>query len=106
VTVQIADDLRAKIESGTYAPGEKIPAIRTLAESYGVAYQTVREALTVLRNEGLIASQKTRGTFVLRVPGERRPTEHEIAMSRIDSLAERVGVLESRVSELEADRES
>jgi len=51
---QIADDLRAKIESGEYGPGSPIPSDREIREAYGVASLTARKALSELRSEGLI----------------------------------------------------
>jgi DNA-binding GntR family transcriptional regulator len=42
---------------------------RDLAEEYGVAYTTVRRAMAVLRERGLIKSIQGRGTFVIQ-PGD------------------------------------
>ena len=64
--MQIADDLRGQIEAGKYGPGDRLPSNRLMSEQYGVAAETLRQALDVLRGEGLIATQSTRGTFVLR----------------------------------------
>ncbi len=61
---QIAEDLRRGIESGILAPGAKLDSERTLAERYGVARTTVREALKVLRNEGLVVPRQGSGVYV------------------------------------------
>ena len=66
---QIADDLRAAIEAGEYAPGAKLPSQRVLAEQYDAARNTVDEALKILSREGLITSEWGRGNFVR----ERKP---------------------------------
>ena len=42
---QIASDLREQITSGQLAPGAKLPSERVLTAQYGVAPQTVRQAL-------------------------------------------------------------
>jgi len=65
---QVADDLRSKIQSGEYAPGQRLPSHRDLAETYDVAAGTARKALRVLRDEGLAVMTPGLGTFVA---GER-----------------------------------
>ncbi|MFK8910583.1 GntR family transcriptional regulator [Streptomyces sp. YS-3] len=61
--LEIAHDLKSTIESGTSEPGHRLPAERILAERYGSNRQTIRQALDVLRQEGLISTEK-RGSFV------------------------------------------
>jgi DNA-binding GntR family transcriptional regulator len=66
---RIADDLRQRIRSGDLAPGDLLPTQVDLAEQYGVARMTARQALAELANEGLIFAQQGKGTIVR----ERRP---------------------------------
>jgi GntR family transcriptional regulator len=61
---QLADQLRADIASGKYGPGSVIPSEMTLMQQYGVARNTVRLAMTMLREEGLVVTHHGRGTFV------------------------------------------
>ncbi|MEU7132950.1 GntR family transcriptional regulator [Streptomyces sp. NPDC046261] len=61
---RIADDLRQSIRTGQLKPGERLPSETTLAEQYGRSVPTMREALRVLRDEGLIEKQHGRGNFV------------------------------------------
>ena len=61
----ITDDLRAAISDGTYAPDELIPSENTLAAQYGTSRVTVRKALHILENEGLIRPKHGKGYFVL-----------------------------------------
>ena len=65
---QIATALRANIESGKLPPGSQLPSERELAESFGVAPQTAREAVKVLKNEGLVIGQAGKGVFVRQTP--------------------------------------
>ncbi|MFD7919703.1 GntR family transcriptional regulator [Streptomyces sp. NPDC059740] len=51
---QIAFDLREQITAGELAPGAKMPSGVDLERRYGVASMTVRRALQILRDEGLI----------------------------------------------------
>lgn len=61
---QLAQALRARILEGEWAPGDGLPAEAALARGYGVALGTMRQALAVLVNEGLLVRQQGRGTFV------------------------------------------
>jgi len=61
---QIADTIRGRIASGEYAHGGMLPSIMALAEEFGVTTNTVRKALGILRDEGLIESVPGYGTFV------------------------------------------
>jgi DNA-binding GntR family transcriptional regulator len=90
--MQIANDLRSQIQAGKYGPGDRLPSNRAMSEQYGVAAETLRQALDVLRAEHLIATQSTRGTFVLREPGERT--------SDGGTSAERLEKLESELADL------
>lgn len=69
---QIADHLRADIESGELEPGAKLPSERALMAAYGAARGTVRQAIAQLRNEGLVEVEHGRGAFVRRRPPVRR----------------------------------
>lgn len=61
---QVAADLREKITAGQYAPGEQLPSERDLVDSYGVSRPTIREAVNLLRSEGLVTAEHGRGVFV------------------------------------------
>jgi GntR family transcriptional regulator len=54
---QIADQLRAAIEAGTLPPGERLPSEAELMSRYDVAQGTVRQAISLLRGEGLVVAQ-------------------------------------------------
>jgi GntR family transcriptional regulator len=60
----IAADLRAAIASGRYAPGTHLPTEQDLTVRYGVSRHTAREALQLLRQEGLIARRRGIGAIV------------------------------------------
>ena len=63
---QIAAWLRKKIESGEYPPGRKIPSEKDIMDLSGVARTTVRRAIAVLRDEGLVVTTPGRGTHVVK----------------------------------------
>ncbi len=68
---RIAAVLREEILGGRLAAGERLATIRDLAGRYGVAQDTVRQALQVLRADGLVRSRQGSGTFVAEVPAPR-----------------------------------
>jgi GntR family transcriptional regulator len=81
--LRIYRDLRAKIERGSLVPGERLPAQRELAESYGVTVMTVRQALQLLEQEEVVTVQHGLGTFVA-------PTRVRFGLVHLLSLAQEV----------------
>jgi GntR family transcriptional regulator, transcriptional repressor for pyruvate dehydrogenase complex len=65
VSAQIADQIRSSILSGEFAPGDKLPPERELAEMFDVSRPSVREALNILSAAGLVMSYQGGGTVVL-----------------------------------------
>src|SRR5438874_2762147 len=61
---QIADQLRALIDSGEYAVGSRLPTERDLAEQLKVSRPTVREALIALEVEGRVRIRVGSGIYV------------------------------------------
>jgi DNA-binding GntR family transcriptional regulator len=61
---QIAEDLRARIEAGEIAEGERLPTELDLQQTYHVSRNTVRDALKWLVARGLIMTRSGQGTFV------------------------------------------
>jgi GntR family transcriptional regulator, transcriptional repressor for pyruvate dehydrogenase complex len=64
VSSQIADQIRSSILNGDFAPGDKLPAERQLAEMFGVSRPSIREALSTLESAGLVTSAQAGGTLV------------------------------------------
>lgn len=79
---QIAADLREKITSGVWAPGEKLPSERSMIDLYGVSRPTIRDALELLRAEGMVVTEHGRGVFV-RPPAQIQ----RLARSRLSRAA-------------------
>jgi GntR family transcriptional regulator len=61
---RIAEDLRARIDSGDLAPGDQVPSENELIATYGVARATVRNAIAALRASGLVITSRGKGTTV------------------------------------------
>lgn len=69
---QLAERVREEIAKGKYQPGERLPSMDVLADTYAVNKITVRKALAELNAEGLIYSVPAQGTFVAD-PTKTRP---------------------------------
>lgn len=69
---QVADDLRERIRRGELAPGQQLPGEDRLASQYDVGKDTIRDALQVLRTEGLIRTVWRRGSWVRAQPTRSR----------------------------------
>lgn len=64
VTTQAIDQIRTLITSRKFAPGQKLPSERELAEMLGVSRPSLREVILALSALGVLESQHGRGTFV------------------------------------------
>jgi DNA-binding GntR family transcriptional regulator len=61
---RVADELRASIESGRLAPGDRVPSEQALAVQFGVSRGTARRGLAELEAAGLVTAVQGRGRFV------------------------------------------
>lgn len=75
--LRIAAELREQIRRGDYPPGSRLPTLARLRQTHGVSEIVVRQAVALLRGEGLVETRRGGGT-VVRV----RPAVRRIAMSR------------------------
>lgn len=64
ISLQISEQIRSSILAGEFAPGDKLPPERELAEMFGVSRPSVREALNMLAAAGLVESYQGGGTVV------------------------------------------
>ena len=63
---QIAEDMRAQIESGELRPGQQLRTEIELREHYGASRNTVRDAIKWLTSLGLVETKPGQGTFVVQ----------------------------------------
>ncbi|WP_037669964.1 GntR family transcriptional regulator, partial [Streptomyces afghaniensis] len=55
---RLAMELLGELRDGTVPPGERLPGERRLAGHFGVSRETVRQALELLRRDGLVATDR------------------------------------------------
>jgi GntR family transcriptional regulator len=95
---QIADELRARIENETYAPGSPLPSEARLADEFGVSRVTVNKAITLLRASGDVKVRRGSDTRVRSLP--RIPRD---AKRRYAARVEGTGAGEVEVRKLNLD---
>ncbi|WP_030264554.1 winged helix-turn-helix domain-containing protein [Streptomyces violens] len=62
---ELADQIQEEVRSGKLARGAALPAERRMTEVYGVSIGTVRRAVALLRERGVVATLPAKGTFIL-----------------------------------------
>lgn len=70
---QVADHIEERIRIGNLPVGARLPGEEDLAEEYGVAYTTVRRAMRVLRERGLVYTLPAKGSYVKAQERESEP---------------------------------
>jgi len=63
---KIYDDIKKKVNENIYTEGTKLPSDEELTDKYGVSVITIKKALNMLRDEGLLQRIPGKGTFVSR----------------------------------------
>ncbi len=80
---QIMDELRKMIISGVFAPDEKLPSVRELAQQLAINPNTIQRAYQALEREGWIYSVRGKGSFAAHaaaaVDGRRREVFDKLA---------------------------
>ncbi|WP_405100781.1 GntR family transcriptional regulator [Micromonospora sp. NBC_01412] len=71
----IADELRERIESGIIPPGALLPTESTLTAEFRASRGTIRQAIAVLREADLVATEHGRGTYA-------NPRRHESGLDQ------------------------
>src|SRR5262245_60882031 len=82
--LRIADTLRTEIQAGDLAPGQRLPSETALRDRFGVSLPTLRQAIGVLRAEGLIESRHGIGTFVKENRRRQRRSRSRYGRARSD----------------------
>jgi len=82
-----------RIDSGRYAPGEKIPSSAQLCEEFGVSRTVIREALTSLKVAGRVTARQGSGVYVT----EKDAKTLNFEISRIEDIRSAMQILELRL---------
>lgn len=72
----IARRLEESIQSGVYEPGERLPSLRQLTRSFSASMNTVRRAVALLEDQGIVEPKRRSGYYVLRSPRAVRDSSY------------------------------
>ena len=64
IYLQMVEQMKTDIVSGSYKAGDRLPAVRDLAQEAGVNPNTVQRAYSELERQGLVQSERTSGRYV------------------------------------------
>ena len=93
IYAQLVEQMTQAILSGTFAPGERLPAVRELATQAGVNPNTMQRAMAELEQQGLIYAQRTNGRFVTGDTTAIGSVRDQVARQRVSSFAADMGRL-------------
>lgn len=108
----IADELRARIDSGDLPPGAKVPGEKELMTTYEVSRDTAYRALQVLRDQGITVSSQGAPTRVRKFERIRRPANARLSaevwgagrsMWELDVVDKKPTALDVEVGHVKAD---
>src|SRR5688572_27152208 len=84
--LQLAELVRQRVAKGHWPSGSILPSIEQLMKEFDVARVTVRQAIALLAEEGLLSPQRGRGTFVTGKPGARRQLRVETTLDDLVAM--------------------
>lgn len=104
----IEDRIQTMIQNGDFATGDRIPAERSLAETFSVSRNCVREAIRALAEKGILESRLGDGTYVRSANQEELSGNLaeaiQLQKQRIQEIFELRMLLEPQIASLAAER--
>jgi DNA-binding FadR family transcriptional regulator len=102
---QVARRLGHAIRLGLLIDGDRLPAEAQLAAQVGVSTVTLREALSALREQGLVVTRRGRGggTFV-RAPADAREPLRQFGVHELQELGDQRAAIRGAAARLAAQR--
>lgn len=98
--IKIAHDICSKILSGEFKEGDIIKGRSLLASTYNVSPETIRKAITILANEGIVEVKQGVGIFVDSVIKAKQYADKWDAQSTIDEQYNKVTTLIEEANKL------
>ena len=91
---QIVRQVKHALASGVLKPGNKLPSQRELANELVISHLTAKKAYDTLESEGIIRTQRGRGTFVAeRPPGRLHRESTDRVRKRLTELTDAARLL-------------
>ncbi len=106
---QIKEQIKGLIHAGQIKTGDQLPTIRELSVQLSVNFNTVALAYRDLANDGVIVTERGRGTFVAGTPGveEMQRIRHQMLHSLVETLlreTDRLGYQRDEVNRVFSDQ--
>jgi DNA-binding FadR family transcriptional regulator len=96
---EVVIKLQQQIASGKFKPGEKLPSEPVMMQQFGVGRSSIREAVRILSNKGLVRVKQGLGTFVDVQNGTLVPWYDRLQSSTVKDLNEVRQLLELKIAE-------
>ena len=96
---EVVSKLQQQIATGKFKKGDKLPSEPLLMEQFGVGRSSIREAIRILANHGLVRVQQGLGTFVEMQNGTPMPWYKRLESSTAKDLNEVRQLLELKIAE-------
>ena len=93
----VASVLRSQIRTGDYSVGDELPTIARLAQDFGVSHMTAKQALRILREQGIISTGRGTRARVMALPADAPASVAE----QFDAVHARLDAVEARTRALE-----
>jgi len=97
---QIVEQVKGAVAAGLLAPGDRLPSHRDLSGELVVAPLTVKKAYDTLESEGVVRTERGRGTFVARRSAETAGEALRALAIRARGLARQARVMGLGVEEV------
>jgi len=96
---EVANQLIAYIRSGHFVAGQQLPTEPELMKQFGVGRSTVREAVRMLANSGLLRVQQGVGTFIVENPENSEPLHQRLKRAAAKDIDEVRQLLEMDIAQ-------
>lgn len=96
---EVAARLTEQISLGQYKLNEQLPIEPELMKNFGVGRSTIREAIKILANSGLLRVQQGIGTFVQELTAIREPMDQRLKRANVQDLDEVRQLIEMKIAE-------
>jgi GntR family transcriptional regulator len=108
LALQVRDELREVLKDDELRPGDQLPSEAELAQRFAVGRTTIREALKLLEQDGLVDVRRGRGRFLSAIAGlrvERPVTNFESVTEMMAALGYKVANRVLRIEDASASEE-
>lgn len=106
---KISEELRGAIAAGDYQTGDRLPSESELTRAHSVSRAVVREAIAILRSDGLVEARKGAGVYVLPQEPAELPPFSDLTTEKVSGAIELLEIrsaFEIRAAGLAAARRS